>query len=444
MTDQRPQASFCAATAVKLVARAAFVCALLVWAAMTTNSAHATGTLSFSSSSASFGNVDVGSSKSIAVTIKNTGSTSVAFTWVRLVFANMYSVSGFTLPKTLTPGASFTMTVKFAPTVAETSHGIMQIGSNATNSLVNYALSGTGVRVSTPELTATPSSVSFGDAPVGSTSSQTVQLKNTGTTAVTISGATVSGTGFKLTSHSYPFNLAAGQTLDCTVSFTPTSAVSESGTVTVTSNASDRTLAVALSGTGQAAARELSPSSTSLNFGDVTVGQTHTIAVTLKNTGNTSLGVSGVTVSGTNITTSGGVSGATIAAGQSATLDVSFAPKQAETVTGKIVVSSNAADSTVTLSVAGVGVTSATSTTTSHSIALRWAPSTSASITGYYVYRATSPSTSYTRLFSAPLNATDYTDYSVTAGDTYTYEVSAVNSEGMESARSSAATAVVP
>ena len=97
MTDQGPQASFCAAIAVKLVARAAFVCALLVWAAMTTNSAHATGTLSFSSSSASFGNVDVGSSKSIAVTIKNTGSTSVSFTWVRLVFANMYSVSGFTL-----------------------------------------------------------------------------------------------------------------------------------------------------------------------------------------------------------------------------------------------------------------------------------------------------------------------------------------------------------
>jgi len=112
------------------------------------------------------------------------------------------------------------------------------------------------------------------------------------------------------------------------------------------------------------------------------------IAVTLKNTGNASLTVSGVTVSGTNITTSGGVSGTTIAAGQSAILEVPFAPKQAETVSGKIVVSSNAADSTVTLSVGSVGVAS-----TTYSVGLNWTPSASSGVTGYCVYWATSSGT---------------------------------------------------
>ena len=239
------------ATAARAVGRAALVCVLLVWAAVLTTSAHAARTLSFTPSSGTFGSVAVGSSESIA-------ATTVYFTKESLV-ANMYSVSGFTLPKTRAPGTSFTVTIMFAPTVAETSTGYVQIGSNATNRLVDYAISGTGVRGSASGLTATPSSVSFGYVPVGSTYSQAVQLKNTGTTTVSISGATVSGTGFKMSCSSSSFSLAAGQTSNCTASFTPTSAVRESGFMTVTSNASDRTLAVALSGTGQAAARELFP-----------------------------------------------------------------------------------------------------------------------------------------------------------------------------------------
>src|SRR5215470_15060264 len=121
-------------------ARMALVCALLaIVAGIGANRACGAGTLSFSPAAANFGNVTVGTSKSISVTVTNTGTASVAFSQESLQ-ANMYTVSGFTLPLTLAPGAHFTLTVKFAPLETGTIGGRIVFGSNATNSLVYYGL----------------------------------------------------------------------------------------------------------------------------------------------------------------------------------------------------------------------------------------------------------------------------------------------------------------
>jgi hypothetical protein len=421
----------------------ALLSALLLWIAATPNRAHATGTLSFIPNSASFGSVAVGTSKRIDIVIKNTGTSRVSITQESLV-ANMYSVSGITLPKTLAPGASFTMTIKFAPTSAKTSIGYVQIGSNATDNVVRLIISGTGVTsssvgISSSPLTASPTSISFGSVPVGTTYSHLVQFKNTGRTDIIVSRGAVTGGGFKMTAYSYPFTIFPGQTLNTTVTFTPTATGSAAGSLTFTSNASDKTLSVALSGNGGSATRSLSASTTSLNFGNVTLGKSEMLPVTLKNTGTSSLTVSSVTVSGANITTSGGISGATIAPGQSATLDVSFSPSKVESVSGKVVVLSNASNSTLSIAVSAVGASS-----TQHSVSLIWSPSTSSNATGYYVYRALSPGTSFTRMSAAPISTTRFTDTSVVSGDTYEYEVTAVSSTGIESPRSAPVTAVIP
>jgi hypothetical protein len=80
-----------------------------------------------------------------AVAIKNTGTNH------RLLCqgesGRQYVQRQWVLPKTLAPRTSFTVTIMFATTVAETSTGCVQIGSNATNRLVDYAISGTGVRL---------------------------------------------------------------------------------------------------------------------------------------------------------------------------------------------------------------------------------------------------------------------------------------------------------
>jgi fibronectin type 3 domain-containing protein len=159
----------------------------------------------------------------------------------------------------------------------------------------------------------------------------------------------------------------------------------------------------------------------------------------VKNTGNSSLTISQVGITGAGFGISGGFIGATIAAGQTAQLNVVFAPKTTGSVTGKITITSNATNSPNSVSASGTGVSS-----TAHSVALSWTSSASSGVTGYYVYRSTTSGSSYSRVNSTPTTATRYTDGSVAAGETYYYVVTAVTSTGAESVYSAQVTANVP
>ena len=78
-----------------------------------------------------------------------------------------------------------------------------------------------------------------------------------------------------------------------------------------------------------------------------------------------------------------------------------------------------------------------------HSVSLSWAASTSASVAGYNVYRATTSGGPYTKLNSLPVSITTFTDYAVQPGQTYYYVTTSVNSIGNESPYSNEAQAVV-
>src|ERR1700719_4647217 len=147
-------------------------------------------TLMFGPSSGSFGSVAVGSSKTISLTIQNNG-TAPAVISADTVHATGFSVSGLTIPHTISVGGFIPISLKFAPASTGLSSGYVLFTSNATNSSVEYAVSGTGVSSSAGAVTTTPSTVSFGTVADGTTNSQTVQLKNTGSSSVTISSATV-------------------------------------------------------------------------------------------------------------------------------------------------------------------------------------------------------------------------------------------------------------
>jgi Abnormal spindle-like microcephaly-assoc'd, ASPM-SPD-2-Hydin len=58
-------------------------------------------------------------------------------------------------------------------------------------------------------VSAVPHTLQFGDVPVGSSSTQTVSVNNTGMTPVTILGTRVTGAGFGLNGPSLPLTLAA-------------------------------------------------------------------------------------------------------------------------------------------------------------------------------------------------------------------------------------------
>jgi hypothetical protein len=76
-----------------------------------------------------------------------------------------------------------------------------------------------------------------------------------------------------------------------------------------------------------------------------------------------------------------------------------------------------------------------------HYATLNWTASTSTGISGYNVYRATTPTAAlanglYTKLNSSPVVGTTYIDTSVSAGVTYYYATTAVSNAGVESATS--------
>ena len=101
----------------------------------------------------------------------------------------------------------------------------------------------------TATLTASPSSLAFGSEATGSTTAaQTVTIQNTGSAAAAISGISA-GTGFAET-NTCGGSLAAGASCTASVTFSPTAAQAYSANLTVSSNATDSTLTVPLTGTG--------------------------------------------------------------------------------------------------------------------------------------------------------------------------------------------------
>jgi hypothetical protein len=284
-------------------------------------------------------------------------------------------------------------------------------------------------------LAASPTTVSFGSVAVGSKASENVVLSDTGSASVTLSAVAVTGAGFSASGLSFPLTLAAGQTATLTVTFTPSAAGSVSGSVAVASSASNATLTVPLSGTGTTQTLSVSP--TTLSFGDVTIGSSSSLPVVLTNTGTASLTLSQATTTGAGFSVSGFTANSSLAAAQTTSLTVTFAPSSAGSVTGKLSVTSTATNSPTVVSLSATGADQ-------HSVTLTWTASSSSNVTGYNVYRGAASGGPYTKINSSLLTATTYTDATVDAGQTYYYVATAVNSQGLESADSNQAEAVIP
>ena len=98
----------------------------------------------------------------------------------------------------------------------------------------------------------------FGTVNAGSSLDHAFTVQNTGTATLNISGASVSGTGFSLQG-TYPGAIVAGGSGDFTVRFSPASAGSYTGTLSVNSNDPDTpTLNIGLKGTGGGSSEEAS------------------------------------------------------------------------------------------------------------------------------------------------------------------------------------------
>ena len=216
----------------------------------------------------------------------------------------------------------------------------------------------------TAQMSISVSNVAFGSVQVGSSIIMPLAVTNTGKQAVTISQATVSGTGFSLVGPNLPVSLAPQQRVNLSVSFGPQTAGTAIGNLTISYGASwggkntlhSSSATVALSGAGYAAAFLTAPSS--MNLGTVTVGSSQTQPLTISNAGGSSLTISGAAVRGTGFTVSGLTFPYTLPAGGSASLSVTFTPSTTGTDNAALSLNSNASDPYVGVSLTGSGTTS--------------------------------------------------------------------------------------
>jgi hypothetical protein len=191
----------------------------------------------------------------------------------------------------------------------------------------------------------------------GSNSAKTVTITNAGSATLSISNATISGTGFTMSGLTTPLNIAAGGTSSFTVTFTPTGTTAVSGSVVLTSNAVGSPTTLSLTGTGAAAPAPLiSLTPSSVSFGTVVDGTTNSQTITVKNTGNATLTVSTATPSGTGYSVSGLTLPLNLVAGASSTFNVNFAPTGTTTVNGSVSLGSNVATSPTAIPLTGTGV----------------------------------------------------------------------------------------
>jgi hypothetical protein len=205
--------------------------------------------LTVSPGSINFGSVVANVTNSQTVQLANPGTVSVTISAANITGTG-FTTSGLNLPLTLNAGQASTFNVQFNPKAAGAFTGSLSIGSNATNSASSISLSGTGVAAGL-NLSVNPSSVSFGNVTVGNSSSRTITVTNTGNSNVSISAVNVTGSNLALSGGS-PVTLSPSQSISVSVQFSPTSAASTSGSVSIVSNATGSPAAVPVSGTGVA------------------------------------------------------------------------------------------------------------------------------------------------------------------------------------------------
>jgi subtilisin family serine protease len=283
-----------------------------------------------------------------AVTITNTGDAPLGFNGMSISgdFIDTNNCPGF-----VAPGANCAVNVKFIPSTTGNRTGSLTINADPlAGGTQIVSLSGSGTA---PAASLSPTTMDFGSQLVNSSGAvQSITLNNPGTAALTINGITVTG-DFSQTNNCGG-SLAAGGSCSISITFTPTARGLRSGTLTVSSNASGSAPTTTLTGTGLAPVVSLSAST--LSFAAQVVNTTSaTQSVTLSNTGNSTLTISGIVASGDFSQTNN--CGSTVAATAQCTIIVTFTPTTTGSRSGTLTINDDPiAGGSQTINLSGTGV----------------------------------------------------------------------------------------
>jgi HYDIN/CFA65/VesB family protein/centrosomal CEP192-like protein/ASPM-SPD-2-Hydin domain-containing protein len=311
----------------------------------------AAGSLTGSATTLSFGNLSVGSNATQTLTFTSTGTGTVNIVSASISGTGFAAVGGSPLSAILV-GQSGTIQIQFAPQSAGAVTGSLSIVSDAANSPLTVSLTGTGTQ---PGLTISPVSLNIGNVTVGQSSTQAVQLTNSGNVNVVVNLATLSGSGFTMSGLTLPATLTGGQSLSFNVQFAPRVGGGVAGSILFTDNAPGSPQILSLSGSGITSNQGLIANPGSFGFGNVAVGSTSSQTITLSNNSLASLTISSATASAAGFAMTGLATPTTIQVGQSTTFTSQFTPTATGYSVGTITINSNASNPTLTIPLTGIG-----------------------------------------------------------------------------------------
>ena len=219
------------------------------------------GTNLVSGSTKDFGPVALSTSNSLTFTIKNTGNSNLIVSSIAIVGSTNFTVTTNPTPATVIPGDSTNFTVQFAPgSLLGVQTATLHIVNNDTNSNpFNIVLTGTGgtpqIVVQQPLGTNLVSGVSsnyFGSVAVGTNTSLTFTITNSGNANLTGLGITIDGTNsamFIVTTNPTAPVIPGGSTT-FTVRFAPVSAGLQTAALHIANNTTNNPFNIIITGTG--------------------------------------------------------------------------------------------------------------------------------------------------------------------------------------------------
>lgn len=212
-----------------------------------------------------------------------------------------------------------------------------------------------------PAATLSPAALDFGNVTLGASSNpQTVTFA---ATQGCVSKPSISVSGDFHETDNCTSVLGTGASCTIQVTFSPTIAGTRTGVLTVAGNQSGNPSTLNLSGTGgNPATASVAP--LSINFGNQTIGTDSALrTVTVTNSGNTTLHVNSLTMSGdADFFTSANncVGGTGVAPGGSCTIQMEFQPHSTGPGSATLTIGSDSVNGPVSVSLSGTGVSPAT------------------------------------------------------------------------------------
>ena len=292
-----------------------------------------------------FGDVITNTTAQRTLTICNSGKAALTVRSISYPTGVSGNWSGGSIPA----GSSNAVTVTFAPMAVASYDGVITVNSDATGGGNTISASGKGTAVPT-RIIGLSGNLAFGDVITNTTAQRTLTIANSGNAALSVSGMSYP-TGFS--GNWAGGSIPAGSSNAVTVTFAPMAVASYDGVITVDSDATGGGNTINASGKGTEGPTRLIGLSGNIDFGDVITSTTAQRTLTIANSGNAALTVSGITYP---TCFSGNWAGGSIPAGSSNAVTVTFAPTAVMGYGGVIMVNSDATGGANIIRASGNGV----------------------------------------------------------------------------------------